>query len=49
MNLEDLKRIMTEQKTTLASLGNIEWRTIKMEMKKKIKYKHIDQQKIWSN
>ena len=31
INLEKLKRIMNEQKSTLPSLRNIEWRTIKME------------------
>ena len=34
INLEDLKRIMNEQKTTLPSLRNIEWRTIKRETEK---------------
>ena len=31
INLENSKRVMNEQKTTLPSLRNIEWRTIKME------------------
>ena len=34
INLGNLKKIMNEQKTTLPSLRNIEWRPIKMETKK---------------
>ena len=32
MNLENLKRIMNEQKIALPPQRNIEWRTIKMEI-----------------
>ena len=31
VNLENLKRIMNSEKTTLPSLRNIEWRTVKTE------------------
>ena len=34
INLENFKRITNEQKITLPSLRNIEWRTIKMETEK---------------
>ena len=34
LNLENLKRIMKSEKTTLPSLRNIEWRTVKTEMNK---------------
>ena len=33
-NLENLKRIMNSEKTTLPSLRNIEWRTLKTETNK---------------
>ena len=33
-NLENLKRIMNSEKTTLPSLTNIEWRTLKTETNK---------------
>ena len=31
VNLENLKKIMNSEKTTLSSLGNIEWKTVKRE------------------
>ena len=34
MNLENLKGILNEKKTTLPSLRNIEWRTVKTETEK---------------
>ena len=34
VNLENLKRIMTREKTTLPSLRNIEWKTVKTETNK---------------
>ena len=34
VNLENLKRNMNSEKTTLPSLGNIEWRTVKTEKNK---------------
>ena len=34
INLENLKRIMNGEKTTLPSLRNIEWRIVKMETEK---------------
>ena len=34
LNLEDLKRIMNSEKTTLPSLRNIEWRIVKAETNK---------------
>ena len=34
INIENLKIILNEQKTTLPSQSNIEWRTIKMETEK---------------
>ena len=34
VNLENLKRIMNGEKTTLPPLRKLEWRTVKMEMKK---------------
>ena len=34
VNLENLKRIMGSEKTTLLSLRNIEWRTVKRETNK---------------
>ena len=34
VNLENLKRIMNEKKTTLPSLRNIGWRIVKTEMEK---------------
>ena len=35
INLENVKRIMNSEKTTLPSLRNIEWRTLKIETKNK--------------
>ena len=34
MNLETLKRILDKKKTTLSSLRNIDWRTVKAETEK---------------
>ena len=34
INLENVQRIMNSEKTTLASLRNIEWRTLKIETEK---------------
>ena len=34
VNLENLKRIMNREKTTLSSLKNIEWRTVKTKTNK---------------
>ena len=38
MNLENLKGIMYEKKTTLSSLRNINWKKIKVETEKKMFY-----------
>ena len=34
MNVEIMKRIMSEKKTTLTSLRNLDWKAIKVENKK---------------
>ena len=34
LNLENLKRIMNSEKTTLPSLRNMDWRTVKMDTNK---------------
>ena len=34
INLENVKRIMSSEKTILPSLGNIEWKTLKIEVNK---------------
>ena len=35
MNVENMKRIMSEKKTTLSSFRNLDWKTVKAETEKK--------------
>ena len=46
MNIEILKRIMSEKKTTLPSLRNQDWETVKVETEKnkRLIYTYLNEQ-----